>query len=451
MVTISYLTKESVRASVIILALSAATNTLAQSTGNAIERALAYTVKIRNGIDTPFIEDLKGAGFAAGFLVDVEKGWIVTNAHVAGHSPARLQVRFREGDFFDAEQLYVDPYLDLAVLKIPPSKLPPGTNAAEFECEQNPPVGEAVAALGHPWSLPFTATRGIISGSSFFDDREWLQTDAPLNAGNSGGPLINLTSGKVVGIGTASVSDDESENLNFAVAAKFVCRVLDILRDGKDPSPPQLWALFVSNLQERDRLVVADTFGRDGNTPLKRGDTILRVEGNSATIRNESQLLDILRGKDGHATMIVERNGQETSIDIALSPVPNVLSRYGLRFSGLLVAESPLRDDYDSTENKRLMVHYVEEGSIADFEGFSEWHIILAVDGAKFRDLESLRAYLIGVESSGKNVSFLVRKWTSLNDRLREYWQFEIPIQNVDTLVSEAPTLDAPDALVSSR
>ena len=85
---------------------------------------------------------------------------------------------------------------------------------------------------------------------------EYLQTDAPVDSGNSGGPLISLTSGKIVGINTAAMKEPKSKNTNFAVSMKYACRVLELLQAGRDPSPPQLPLVFFRNLDGDQRVAL---------------------------------------------------------------------------------------------------------------------------------------------------------------------------------------------------
>lgn len=196
-------------------------------------------------IEMPFSNEVDGAFTGTGFVVDVNQGWIVTNAHVAGRSPSRVEVAFRETDFFAVDKLYVDPHLDVAVLRAPTDRFPKAAISAPSECNNEPPIGHPVGAFGHPWSLSYTGTRGIISGSTFFAGSAWLQTDAPINNGNSGGPLISMQTGNLVGVNTARVADEDAENLNFAVPMKYLCRILALMRAGKDPSPPRLPISFL--------------------------------------------------------------------------------------------------------------------------------------------------------------------------------------------------------------
>lgn len=73
------------------------------------EHAPAFTVQIRTVVYMPFAGDERSASMGAGFVVDAERGWIMTNVHVAARSPSEIRIRFREGEYHDAEKLYVDP------------------------------------------------------------------------------------------------------------------------------------------------------------------------------------------------------------------------------------------------------------------------------------------------------------------------------------------------------
>ena len=172
----------------VVLFLTLATSAYSK---DVISEASFYTVKFTTAVDYPFGNDRKGTSRGSGFLVDKERGWILTNAHVASRSPSHLRVSFKDQPYTAAQKVYVDNHLDLAVIKVDPSKIPASAVAANLFCGQEPAPGLPVIAFGHPWNLDYTATRGIISGTKSLSDVEQLQTDAALNPGNSGGPLID--------------------------------------------------------------------------------------------------------------------------------------------------------------------------------------------------------------------------------------------------------------------
>ena len=124
-----------------------------------------------------------------------------------------------------------------------------------------------MGAFGHPEDLRFTGTRGIISGftARFGEDR--LQTDAPINPGNSGGPLISLETGKVVGINTDQLTADKVQNANFAVLARQACHIVDLLRAGRDPTPPDLGVTYFVENDEPTLTVARLATGRRGLRP----------------------------------------------------------------------------------------------------------------------------------------------------------------------------------------
>ena len=132
---------------------------------DVIDDANRFTVQISSAVEYPFGYENKGTSKGAGFLIDRELGWIMTNAHVARRAPAKIRVNFKGLQSTLVERFYIDTHLDLAILKIDPAKIPQTAIVAKLDCGNEPNAGRPVIAFGHPWSLDYTATRGIISGS----------------------------------------------------------------------------------------------------------------------------------------------------------------------------------------------------------------------------------------------------------------------------------------------
>jgi serine protease Do len=242
----------------LVTGLLAAGPAAADDAEGIFENALNYTVQVRTSVSLAFIDDDQGVGSGAGFVVDKKRGWIMTNAHVASYSPARVEIAYGLGRFSPVERIWVDPFLDLAVLQAD-TPLGEGVGEASLECGKSPGTGHPVGAFGHPWGLKFTGTRGIVSGRTSQIGGEMIQTDAPINSGNSGGPLISMISGSIVGVNTASVNAEGAQNTNFAVSMQHACRVLELLREGRDPSPPAPLLTFFS-LDSEEELVVARSY-----------------------------------------------------------------------------------------------------------------------------------------------------------------------------------------------
>jgi S1-C subfamily serine protease len=224
------------------------------------EDANSYTVKIKTQVEIPFKEDEAGVFSGAGFLVDQERGWIMTNAHVVSKSPSKIEVAFKDQDYHLAKKIYLDSYLDLAILKFSPEHFPANHKQANLECNERPKTGHPVGAYGHPWEFSYTGTKGIISGVTSEFSTEYLQTDAPINSGNSGGPLISLRTGKVLGINTSKYDADEDQNTNFAELMIYACRVLKLLQEGKDPAPPKLPVVYLVEPLNDFELVISESY-----------------------------------------------------------------------------------------------------------------------------------------------------------------------------------------------
>lgn len=366
----------------VFLVLCAPCTGAAQSRGaeEVFRDAAAFTVEVRARITSPFDEDIQGVRQGAGFVIDAERGWILTNAHVASRSPSRVQVAYRGEGFIPATKLYVDPLIDLAVLEIGASAR--RTAAATASCGPPPEIGHPVGAFGHPWGQRFTATRGIVSRHATLARGAMLQTDAPINGGNSGGPLLSMATGQVVGINTAQLRG--SQNLNFALPMPLACRIVAMLRQGQDPTPPKLLFQFYEDPEELGELRIAH-LEPGAALSLRRGDIVLGVAG-GIRVRDRVALLDALRGMTTFSLDIL-RDGLLLRAEVHARPETGPLSRRGIWFGGMLVAPGGSGDE--------LIVHHVSPGSDADAKGFQYLDVIDLVEERPVRLLDDLRE-LIG-------------------------------------------------------
>ena len=202
--------------------------------GDIYDSAVPSVVAIR----VERTQGLNSAGVGSGFVWS-EDGHIVTNHHVVDNVD-RIVVTFSDGSDYPAELLGSDQASDIAVLKIKPGDrvLRPLTLADSDDLR----VGQTAVALGTPFGHRFTMTTGIVSaigrtvrsGSSSYSNPEIVQTDAPLNPGNSGGPLLNR-SGEVIGI-NAQISTPTGVNsgVGFAVPINTAKRVVpSLIQDGE--------------------------------------------------------------------------------------------------------------------------------------------------------------------------------------------------------------------------
>ena len=373
--------------------------------------AKQYTVKIRTRVEYPGFTDKKGSSTGAGFLIDARKGWIVTNAHVSSRNPASIEVAFKGQAFIEAKLIYADQHLDLAVIEISPEAIPKRTRRAELNCSAWPEIGSEVGAYGHPLSLDFSITRGVVSGSRYRHNRYWIQTDAAINSGNSGGPLIDIRSGKVVGINAATYAKSVSEGVGFAVPAIYVCRVLRLLWDGENPSVPFLPVAFATNEETPDKLMVAANYkGLPVSWPLNVGDQILSlVDEPFLPLKNQAILIHALRGKLGEVAINILREGESLTVNIDTLPRPKMADWVGLHFSGIIVAREILRDDALSNPNGELIILDVAYASTGSVSGFKAYNYIATVDGLRFTTVNQLCKHLGAAADEGRKVTVLTR------------------------------------------
>ncbi len=394
---------------VVLLFCFPATAALAAASDKGEEifrKALGYTVQIKSSVSTPFAGDAKGSILGAGFVVDAERGWILTNAHVVSRSPSRVEVAFHDQEFHDAEKVWVDPYMDVAVVKTP-STAAAAIDVPRLECSDIPPVGHPVGAFGHPWRLQFTGTRGIISGVTSRYRTELLQTDAPINQGNSGGPLISLDDGRIVGINTAGIRG--AQNTNFAVAMKYACRIVELLRAGTDPSPPDLGLVFYRDIENRKQLRVARAYPRPGKLEFQRGDIIEQVLGESGRIENETQLMHALRGRLQGSHIRILRDGVALDLNGSKAALPRVLERRGVYASGVLFGPVVIRDAAEINVDG-FMVHHVEPGSIGEAQEVARSDVLEALDGKPVTDLMDLHSRLREAAESRRRVELTFKR-----------------------------------------
>jgi S1-C subfamily serine protease len=156
------------------------------------------------------------AGIGSGFFVSSD-GYIVTNRHVIGDR-ATASVKIRSGPSLTAATVAASPEKDLALLKISGD----GFRRLELSTGADAGVGREVIAIGTPQELSWSVSKGIVSAVRDQRKVRLIQTDAAVNAGNSGGPLIELSSGKVIGVNTLGFKKSVAEGLNFAVSAEDV-------------------------------------------------------------------------------------------------------------------------------------------------------------------------------------------------------------------------------------
>ncbi len=286
------------------------------------------------GMRVPYGRGQRMRGQGSGVIVDAAQGYVVTNFHVV-QDAAALEVKLADGrTIADVRLVGYDVLMDLAVLKLNAQNL----TAADWGNSDDLEVGDWVLAVGNPYGLDGTFTSGIVSakerrglarGSPYQD---FLQTDAAVNPGNSGGPLVDIT-GKVVGINTA-ILGEAFRGISFAIPSNEARKVYNqLITEGRVARGWLGVGLDNLSAEQMKELDVEQTGGILvkrvlPNSPaalggLRVGDVILQWDGEPAVDAMELTL-DIARRKAGDKVeVIVLRGGGPQRLTITIGQRPD--------------------------------------------------------------------------------------------------------------------------------
>ena len=270
----------------------------------------------------------KSNSLGSGFVID-PSGVVVTNNHVVGEA-TDIEVIFTDGSKLKAEVVGKDAKIDLAVLRVKPDK---PLKAVKFGDSEKMRIGQWVMAVGNPFGLGGSVTAGIISArhrnidSGSYDD--YLQTDAAINRGNSGGPLFNLD-GEVIGINTAILSPTGgSIGIGFAIPSNLARPVLDQLTQFGEVRRGWL-GVQIQNVDEsiaetlglgkaRGALVAGvDDRGPAKPAGIKKGDVIVKFNGDEVKELRDLPRMVAATPVGKLVEVVVIRDGKETPINVTL-------------------------------------------------------------------------------------------------------------------------------------
>ena len=275
----------------------------------------------------------RGQSLGSGFIIDTS-GIVVTNNHVIDGAD-EINVILSDNTSIRAELLGTDPRTDLAVLRIKTDK---PLHAVQFGDSDTAQVGDWVLAIGNPFGLGGTLTAGIVSArgrdirQGMYDD--FIQTDAAINRGNSGGPLFNLE-GKVVGINTAIYSPSGgSIGIGFSIPSNLARNITAQLRDGGKVR--RGW-LGVNIQQVTDE--IAESLGLQGGghgalvaraqddgpaakAGIKNGDVILRFNGQDVREMRTLPRIVAETPVGRPVPVVVWRDGREQTVDVTVGELP---------------------------------------------------------------------------------------------------------------------------------
>jgi len=362
----------------------------------------------------------------SGFIISSD-GYILTNNHVVENAD-KVQVELADERKFSAEVVGTDPESDLAVLKIDARDLPYLKLADSDKLE----VGEWVLAIGNPFGLSHTVTAGIVSATGRTDVglatyENFIQTDAAINFGNSGGPLINLD-GEVVGINAAIIGPGGNIGIGFAIPINMAKYVYEQLK-----ANGRVVRGFLGVLPQDLTVEMADVFGlKNGKgviiaevTPdsaadkagLKHNDIILELNGKPIESANDLRN-KIARYKPGtKIELVIWRNEKQKKIQVTLDERPSreELARgsYALPpdigFSVQnLTEELAKRFGYEGETG--VVVSRVESGSAAERAGITPGMLIKEVNRKVVHNTREFNAAVNEARDQGRLLLLVKRE-----------------------------------------
>lgn len=294
----------------------------------------------------------------SGFLIDAE-GYILTNSHVIPLGSGGIRVQLADGSEYPAELINADPDNDVALLKITP---PPGVTLpmVRLGTSSDVMVGESIVAIGNPMGRANSVSEGIVS--SLFREvkvpsergepgprpvfRDYIQIDAPINQGNSGGPLLNIL-GEVIGINFAV--ETQAEGIGFAIPIDRVRHTLS-----ENLLNPRLKREIVTGLRVQPdpigcgvKLAAVEPEGPADRAGLREGDRLLTIGGKPVNWEFDFNKALLASRPGDRVDLVVEREGQRVDAALQLgrddSPPQMIWRRMGLvvvdhpRFKGVRI------------------------------------------------------------------------------------------------------------------
>jgi serine protease Do len=382
--------------------------------------------------DEPTNRARKVSSLGSGVVVDAS-GIIVTNNHVIGEADEIFAV-FNDGTRLKAEVVGRDTKTDIAVLRVKPEK---PLTAVSFGDSDKLRVGDWVMAIGNPFGLGGSVTVGVVSARNRdinagpFDN--FIQTDAAINRGNSGGPLFNMN-GEVIGINTAIISQSGlSIGIGFAIPSRIVMAVLGQLREFGEtrrgwigvriqPIDDQI-AESLGLGKARGALIAGlSDGGPAAKAGIQAGDVIVKFDGREVKelrdlprvvaetqVGKSVEVVVLRKGKEVSLQIVVGRLEEEKKPDTTRTPVPETRSvvkrALGLEYSAL---NDDLRRRYRIKAGVQgVVVVGVERNSAAADQRIQAGDVIVEVAGEAVKSPADIDKRLEALKKEGKKIALL--------------------------------------------
>ncbi|MBI2881179.1 MAG: Do family serine endopeptidase [Candidatus Tectomicrobia bacterium] len=362
----------------------------------------------RPGEPAPPLDDIPRRGFGSGVIFD-PRGYILTNHHVIDGSE-RIYVTLADGREMTGELVGADKRSDLAVIRIRADR---PLSAVQFGDSDRLRVGQWAIAIGHPYGLERSVTVGVISGvgrngMGITHYEDFIQTDASIHPGNSGGPLLNAA-GEVIGLNTAIVSRTGG-GIGFAIPVNMARQIAQtLIRDGKvvrgflgvmiQEVSPEMAPKF--SLERPEGALIADVVegGASDKAGVRRGDVVLEFGGRPVRDVPALQRLAAAAPPGSRVVLTVQRDGRRVPVPVVMEglresdeepsrpkPKPQKPS-YGLTVGRLTLEMTRVVARRGVTGG--IQVTAVAAGSQAAFDGLRVGDVIAEVEHRPVADEES--------------------------------------------------------------
>lgn len=356
-------------------------------------------------LDRPRQREFRALG--SGVIVDAKDGYIVTNHHVIDGAD-EIRIALNDGREFDAKLIGSDPHTDLALLKLEDFRNITALTLADSDSLE---VGDFAVAIGNPFGLGQTVTSGIVSalgrtGLNIENIENFIQTDAAINSGNSGGALVNLR-GELIGINTAILGPNGGNiGIGFAIPSNMVKTVIHQLQEYGEVKRGQL-GITGTELNAD----LAENFGYDHNSGafvneviagsaadkagIKSGDIITSINGKQISSFGELRAKIATLGAGAKVRLGIFRDGEAMEVTVTLQDQQELTSSDATGLSEAFTGASLANSDSGGVE-----VTSVEPRSNAAAIGLREGDIITGVNRSTVRNLSDLRKLMRDAEGS---------------------------------------------------
>lgn len=343
-------------------------------------------------------------GLGSGVVVDADKGYIVTNYHVI-NGAEEIRIKLHDGKEYDAELVGGDEMSDVALLKVDDAKDLTEIKIADSDQLR---VGDFTVAIGNPFGLGQTVTSGIVSalgrsGLNLENFENFIQTDAAINSGNSGGALVNLK-GELIGINTAILGPNGGNvGIGFAIPSNMMKSLTEQIIEYGEVKRGMLGVQGGEVTSE-----LAEALGYDSSkgafvsqvvpdsaadkAGLEAGDIIISVNGKNISTFSELRAKVATLGAGKTIKLGIVRDGKEKSFDVTLTEAAKTITKADKLHEGLTGAEFANTDKNDPVEG--VKVKSVAEGSPAAQYQLEQGDIIIGVNRSRVKNVGELRKIL---------------------------------------------------------